>query len=81
MTGPRKIGSSPTGMLIARVPAPKASVAEPRSTEATPMVAMITAITGRPISGRSTTRSKPKPNTAMPAIASNAQIQNESPAK
>ena len=68
-------------MLIARVPAPKAMVAEPRSTAAMPMVAMITAITGRPMSGRSTIRSKPKPNAAMPAMASEAQIQNESPAK
>jgi hypothetical protein len=56
-------------------------VAKPRSSAATPIVAMITATTGRPISGLSTTRSSPKPKAIMPASASSAQIQNDSPAK
>ena len=41
---------------------------------------MTTAITGRPISGRNTTRSSPKPSTTMPAIASSAETQNGAPA-
>ena len=71
---------SPTGMTIAFVPAPKASTATPRSTAASPIVAITTAITGRPISGRSTTRSRPKPSAIMPAIAIAAEAQNGSPA-
>ena len=57
---------------MARLPAPNAIVAVPRSTAARPIVAITTAITGRPISGRSTTRSRPKPSTTMPAIASSS---------
>ena len=61
VTGPSGIGSSRIGMAIARVPAPNARMAKPRSTAARPIVAMITEMIGRPISGRSTTRSRPKP--------------------
>ena len=42
---------------------------------------MMTAMTGRPISGRSTTRSSPKPRTTMPATASSADGQNGKPAE
>ena len=65
---------------MARVPAPKAITAVPRNTAASPIVAMTTAITGRPISGRSTTRSSPKPSATMPPIASSEDSQNGIPA-
>ena len=42
------------------------SAPAPRSTAASPIVAMMTATTGRPSSGRSTTRSSPKPKPIMP---------------
>ena len=44
MTGPNSIGSSPIGITMARVPAPKANVAVPRSTAARPIVAITTPI-------------------------------------
>src|SRR5438876_305924 len=53
ITGPSSKGSSLTGMTMARVPAPNAITAVPRNTAASPIVAITTAITGRPISGRS----------------------------
>ena len=80
MTGPSWNGSSLTGITIARVPAPNAIVAVPRNTAARPIVAMITAMIGRPISGRSTTRSSPKQNAIIPVSASNAANQNGRPA-
>ena len=80
ITGPSMIGSSPIGISIERLPAPNANVAVPRNTAARPIVAITTAITGRPISGRSTTRSRPKPSATMPTIASNALTQNGAPA-
>ena len=51
----------------------------PRRTLASPIVAITTAITGRPINGRSTTRSRPKPSATMPMIAISADSQNGSP--
>ncbi len=66
-SGPQMNGSSLMGRVSARVSAPQSSGASPRSTAASPMVAMITATTGRPMSGRSTTRSRPKPKLIMAA--------------
>ncbi len=63
-------------MSSTRVPAPKIRVAPPRSTAATPIVAMMTAITERPIIGRKT-RSSPKQSTTMPMTAISAASQNE----
>jgi hypothetical protein len=59
--------------------APKNSGAAPRSTVARPIVAMITAMIGRPMSGRSTTRSSPKPNATMPSTATATPSQNGAP--
>ena len=61
------MGSSPIGSGRARVSMPSDERPQPRSTAATPMVAMMTATTGLPSSGRSTTLSRPKPK---PIIAS-----------
>ena len=44
---------------------PSTSGPQPRSKAATPMVAMMTATTGRPSNGRSTTFSRPKPKPIM----------------
>ena len=66
---------------IARVSPPKASDRrQPRSTAASPIVAMTTAMTGRPISGRSTTRSRPKPKRDHAGDRdSDAETQNGAP--
>ena len=53
----------------------------PLSTAARPIVAITTAITGRPISGRNTMRSNPKPSITMPATDSSAETQNGAPAR
>jgi hypothetical protein len=76
VTGPSGMGSSGIGIEMFRVPAPNASTALPRNTAARPIVAITTAMTGRPISGRNTIRSSPKPSTIIPPIASSAQTQN-----
>ena len=76
MTGPRNSGSSLTGRSIARTPAPNTSVATPRISEASPIVAMITATIGRPSNLRSTTRSSPKQKAIMPTSAIAAASQN-----
>jgi hypothetical protein len=44
---------------------PRINGPQPRSTAATPMVAMMTATTGRPSRGRSTILSSPKPKPIM----------------
>jgi hypothetical protein len=44
------------------------------------MVAMMTAMIGRPISGRSTTLSRPNPNATIPATPAIAPTQNGAPA-
>ena len=80
MIGPRNSGSSPTGSEIERTPAPNTSVATPRISEASPIVAMITATIGRPSSLRSTTRSRPKQKAIMPISESAAASQNGSAA-
>ncbi|MNC86163.1 hypothetical protein D3C83_18010 [compost metagenome] len=80
MNGPNANGSSEIGSVIERVSAPKKSGAAPRSTVARPIVAMITAMIGRPMSGRSTTRSRPKPKATMPSIATATPSQNGAPA-
>src|SRR5712692_10571097 len=66
-SGPSTIGSSGMGKGSGRDPAPKAVGPIPRRMEARPMVAMTTAITGRPISLRSMVRSRAKPNAIMAA--------------
>ncbi len=48
-SGPQMNGSSLMGRGSARVSAPHSSGPSPRSTAARPMVAMITATTGRPM--------------------------------
>src|SRR5512144_1276321 len=63
--GPSTIGSSGMGRGSVRVPAPRVEGPMPRRIEASPIVAMTTAITGRPMSFRSMTRSSRKPNATM----------------
>ena len=77
MIGPRNNGSSPTGMSIERTPAPNTSVATPRISDASPIVAMITDTVGRPSSLRSTTRSSPKQNATIPTTAIRQASQND----
>src|SRR6266481_5733713 len=60
--GPSTIGSSGMGRGSVRVPAPRVDGPMPRRIEARPIVAMTTAITGRPMSLRSMTRSRRKPS-------------------
>ncbi len=67
--GPRTIGVSPIGSGSARVSPPTVIGGRPRRMAPRPMVAMMTATTGRPSSGRSTTRSRPKLKTTMTATA------------
>ena len=67
LAGPMAIGSSPIGSGSARVSPPNTTGVRPRRTAASPMVAMMTATTGRPSSGRSTMRSKPKPKAIITA--------------
>ena len=62
---------------VARLGAEAPAAPQPRSTAATPMVAMMTATTGRPSSGRSTTLSRPKPKPIMTSRTTTmAAIQN-----
>jgi hypothetical protein len=63
------IGSSPIGSGSALVCAPTVIGGRPRRIAASPMVAMMTATTGRPSSGRSTERSSRKLSTIMPITA------------
>src|SRR4029077_5371800 len=63
--GPSTNGSSGMGRGSVRVPAPRVDGPMPRRIEASPIVAMTTAITGRPMSLRSMTRSRRKPNPTM----------------
>ena len=56
--GPSTIGSSGMGRGSVLVPAPRVDGPMPRRIEARPIVAMTTAITGRPMSLRSMTRSR-----------------------
>ena len=60
--GPRMMGSSLIGSAIGLVSAPSARGPTPRRIAARPIVAMMTATMGRPMRGRSTVRSSPKPN-------------------
>src|SRR6266568_809544 len=62
-SGPSTNGSSLMGKGSVLVPAPKKVGPTPRRIEASPMVAITTAITGRPMSLRRTTRSRAKPKT------------------
>lgn len=63
------------------VPAPKKVGPTPRSIEASPMVAITTAITGRPMSFRNTTRSRAKPKTTMLASPRVMAAQRGAPAE
>ena len=63
------MGVSPIGSDSARVSPPTVIGGSPRRMAPSPMVAMMTATTGRPSSGRSTTRSNPKLNRIMTASA------------
>src|SRR6266446_481379 len=63
--GPSTIGSSGMGRGSVRVPAPRVDGPMPRRIEARPIVAMTTAITGRPMSLRSMTRSRRNPKPTM----------------
>src|SRR5262245_2821695 len=65
-SGPSAIGSSRMGSGKVRVPAPIVAGPMPRRIEARPIVAMTTAMIGRPINLRSMTRSRAKPNATMP---------------
>ena len=67
--GPKVIGVSPIGSDSARVCPPTVIGGSPRRMAPSPMVAMMTATTGRPNSGRSTTRSRAKLNRIMTATA------------
>ena len=64
---PKEIGVSPIGSDSARVSPPTVIGGRPRSMAPRPIVAMMTAITGRPSSGRSTMRSSPKPKATITA--------------
>src|SRR5262245_7196612 len=66
-SGPRTMGASGTGSGSGRDPAPKVGGPIPRRMEARPIVAMTTAMTGRPMSWRSMTRSSPNPKATMVA--------------
>ena len=63
--GPSTMGSSGMGRGKGRDPAPNVVGPIPRRMAARPMVAMTTAMTGRPISLRSITRSRAKPKAIM----------------
>src|SRR5262245_61623792 len=69
-SGPMTMGSSGMGSGSDLVPAPMVVGPTPRRIEARPMVAMTTAITGRPMSLRSMTRSRAKPKATMPTMPS-----------
>ena len=77
--GPSTTGSSGIGRGSDFVPAPHTSGPKPRRTAASPMVAMTTAITGRPISFRSMTRSSAKPKPIMPARPTATASQSGAP--
>src|SRR5215510_6649174 len=78
--GPITKGSSLMGSGSDLVPAPKNVGPTPRRIEARPMVAMTTAITGRPMSLRRTTRSSAKPKTIMLTSPSTMASQRGAPA-
>ncbi len=77
--GPRMNGSSLMGRVRDLVPAPHTMGPKPRRTAARPMVAMTTAMTGRPISLRSIVRSSPKPKPIMPARPNATASQSGAP--
>ena len=78
-SGPMMKGSSGMGRGSGRDPAPNAVGPIPRRMEARPMVAMTTAMTGRPISLRSITRSRPKPKAIMVPMPSPTASQSGAP--
>ncbi len=78
-SGPRMNGSSGSGSGSGRVPWKMPKGPTPRRIDASPMVAMTTAMTGRPMSLRSMTRSRPKPKPTMPASATRTEIHSGIP--
>jgi len=75
-SGPSTNGSSLIGRARFLVSAPQVSGPMPRSTAASPIVAMTTAMTGRPMSLRKTARSRPKPNAIMAASPHTTESQS-----
>src|SRR5213594_1797546 len=69
-SGPSTNGSSRIGSGSGLLPEKIVKGPTPRRIDASPIVAMTTAITGRPMSLRSMTRSRTKPNTTRLAMAS-----------
>jgi len=57
----------------------RAETSRAPSTAARPIGAITTAMIGRPINGRNTTRSRPKPSSTMPPTESKADTQNGAP--
>src|SRR4029453_5493402 len=78
-SGPRMNGSSRMGNGRGLVPEKITNGPTPTRMDARPMVAMTTAMTGRPMSLRSMTRSSTKPNTIRPPSASRTASHSGAP--
>src|SRR5215471_11328698 len=78
-SGPMTNGSSRMGSGRGFVPAPRKVGPIPRRIDASPMVAMTTAITGRPMSLRRVTRSRAKPKPTMTSRPSMIASQSGAP--
>ncbi len=78
-SGPSMNGSSRIGSGSGLVPEKIVNGPTPRKIDASPIVAMTTAITGRPMSLRSMTRSSTKPNRTRLAIASRTASHSGAP--
>src|SRR4029453_6227951 len=78
-SGPTMNGSSRMGRGSGLVRAKLTNGPPPRRIEARPMVAMTTAMTGRPMSLRSMTRSRTKPNAIRPASVSSTATHRGAP--
>src|SRR5262245_34735812 len=78
-SGPSMNGSSRIGSGSGLVPEKMVNGPSPRRADASPMVAMTTAITGRPMSLRSMTRSRTKPNATRLASASRTASHSGAP--
>src|SRR5438477_11357271 len=78
-SGPTRKGSSRIGSGSGFVPEKIVNGPTPRRIDASPMVAITTAMTGRPMSRRSMTRSRPKPNATMAASATSTATHSGAP--
>ena len=78
-SGPSTNGSSLTGRGSGLVPEKMVKGPMPRRIDASPIVAMTTAITGRPMSLRSMTRSRTKPKATMLPSASGTASHSGTP--